>query len=396
MTEEGEERARRPASVRAHNTALVLGLLRDGRRMSRAELARETGLSLPTVMEIVAWLGAEGLARPAGSGAPAGGRPPRLYEFAPGGRTAIGVSLGTETTTAVVTDLNSSVLHEVREPSRLREGPEACVEQVTRVIDDVLDRARASSHGEVLGVGLAVAAHVRDSEGRSVRAGRGPGRPLRLRDLVAERYGVTVELDNYAKAVAVGEHRFGAARGYRHVLCVVLQDGVGAALILGGALYRGSDGGAGQFGASLVRGVDGSLVTVDELAGSAGIAAMAARRRPEGEPAPASAAEVCAAARSGDPTARSVLHDVGERLGEAVHNAVVLTDPDLVVLAGPTITASDDHISGPVAAALRRPGPLPRRVVTGRLGERAGAIGAVALLLHNMFIDPLYAGSGGE
>lgn len=431
--------ARRPDSVRAHNTALVLGLLRTGGLVSRADLARETGLSLPTVMDIVERLCAQGLVRQAGSGTPAGGRPPRLYEFTPGSRMALGISIGTATTTALLTDLNATVLHEVREPSRLREGPEACVEQVTRLLDVLLARG-AERQGTVIGIGLAVAAHLRDSEGRRLRPWDDPGlAPLDLRALVAERYGVPVDLDNYAKAVAVGEHRFGAARGHRHVLCVVLQDGVGAALITGGALHRGWDGAAGRFGATLVPGPDGERTTLDAVAGAAGIVARAARamRAASGaagpgvgssngagtsntaDPAgtsgagsmsssdpmspsgagpvrsaagPSSLAEVCAAAEEGNPGAVLALREVGELLGDAVHNACMLADPEVVVLTGPTVVAAGDHLVGPTTRAVTGGGR--RRVVTGALGERAGAIGAVALLLRNSFIDPLRVSTG--
>lgn len=386
----GTGEARRPDSVRAHNTALVLGLLRDGGRLSRAALARETGLSLPTVMDIVDRLAERGLVRVAGTGVPAGGRPPRLYEFTPGGRTAVGISVGTGTTTAIVTDLDATVLHEVREPSRLREGPDACVEQVTRLIDGVLEHV-AGRHGAVIGIGLAVAAHLLDSEDRALRPWDNPAwPPLDLRSLVAERYGVTVELDNYAKAVAVGEHRFGAARGYRHVLCVVLQDGVGAALITNGTLYRGWDGAAGQFGATVVRTPAGAT-TLDSVAGSAGIVARAAAATPPGRPAPAGVPDVCADARQGGQAAVRVLREVGELLGEAVHNASVLLDPEVVVLTGPTVVAAGDHLVSPVARTMTSHGR--RRVVTGALGERAGAIGAVALLLRTSFIDPVRAGT---
>lgn len=383
---DGTNEARRPDSVRAHNTALVLGLLRDGSQISRADLARETGLSLPTIMDIVDQLCDRGLARMAGNGAPTGGRPPRLYEFIPGGRTAIGVSVGTVTTTAAVTDLNAAVLHELREPSRLHEGPDACVEQVLRLIDALLDHC-VDRHGDVLGIGLAVAAHLRDSDGRSLHLWDDARRqPLDLRALVAERHKVTVEIDNYAKAVAVGEHRFGSARGHRHVLCVVLQDGVGAALITDGTLYRGWDGGAGQFGASVVRGPAGEHTNLDAVAGAFGIVARAAAAIPSGRPPPRTVAAVCAAARAGEAFAVQVLREVGEVLGEAIHNARVLLDSEVVVLTGPTVVAAGDHLVGPAARAAATDGKP--RMTTGSLGERAGAIGAVALLLRNSFIDP--------
>lgn len=368
--------------VRAHNVAVVLGLLRAHRRMSRSELSRRTGLSLPTTMEIVEQLLDEGYVRAAGSGPATGGRPPRLYEFDPGGHFALGVSLGTRTTAAVLTDLDATVLDEVREPSRLGEGPEATVAQVHRLIDGVLPAER----DRVRGIGLGVAALVLDSEDRALRP-RADWPAVPLRDLVAERHGLPVEIDNYAKAVGVGEHRFGAGRGRRNLLCVVLQDGVGAALISGGALYRGSDGAAGRFGATLVHPRGRPPAPLDEVVGAAAVEALAAERMP----GPArSAEEVFTAAEAGDEAAAAVVGEVGDALAEAVHNAVMLTDPELVVLSGSMVTAGGELLAEPVRALLARlvsRGRTPS-VAPGALGERAGALGAAALLLQKTFVDP--------
>lgn len=368
--------------VRAHNLAVVLGLLRAHRRMSRSELSRRTGLSLPTVMEIVEQLLDEGYVQGAGSGPATGGRPPRLYEFDPAGHFAVGVSLGTRTAAAVLTDLDATVLDEVSEPSQLAEGADATVAQVYRLVDAVLPVER----DRVQGIGLGVAALVLDSEDRALRPHADwPAVPLR--ELVAQRYELTVEIDNYAKAVGVGEHRFGAGRGRRNLLCVVLQDGVGAALISDGMLYRGSDGAAGRFGATLVHPPGRATAPLDEVVGAAGVEALAAQRMPDRA---LSAEEIFAAAEAGDGAASEVVGEVGDLLAEAIHNAVMLTDPELIVLSGSMVAVGGDLLAESVRALLARisRGRAPS-VVVGALGERAGALGAAALLLQGTFVDPL-------
>ncbi|MEU4674678.1 ROK family transcriptional regulator [Amycolatopsis sp. NPDC023774] len=372
-----------PNPVRAHNTAVVLGLLRAHRTMSRTELARRSGLSLPTVMAIVEQLLADGFVRAAGSGPATGGRPSRLYEFDPSGRFAIGVSLGTHTASAVLTDLDATVVDEASEPSELLDGPDATVAQTRRLIDLVLPAPRRD---RVQGIGLGVAALVLDSEDRALRPHADwPAVPLR--SLIAQHYGLAAEIENYAKAVSVGEHRFGAGRGRRNMLCVVLQDGVGAGLISDGELYRGDDGAAGRFGATLVHLPGRPRVPLDEVAGAAGIEALANARTPGRR---WRVAEVFTAAEAGDPTARAVVGEVGAALAEAIHNAVVLAAPDLVVLSGNVASAGGALLADPVrdllTNALTR-GRTPS-VVPGALSEQAGAIGAAALLLQNTFVDP--------
>ena len=121
--------------LRQHNRAVVLELVRTLGPVSKGILARAAGLSPVTVVEIIGELTSEGLVREAGEGPSTGGRPPVLVELVPQARSAVGLDIGPQIVTAVVTDLNASVKVRVEEPSRMVEGPEETAEQVEAVFE---------------------------------------------------------------------------------------------------------------------------------------------------------------------------------------------------------------------------------------------------------------------
>src|SRR3712207_608030 len=145
--------------LRQHNRAVVLELVRTLGPVSRGALARAAGLSPVTVVEIIGELTSEGLVRDAGEGPSTGGRPPVLVELVPQARSAVGLDIGPQTVTAVVTDLTASVQACVEKPSRMFEGPEATAEQVEAVFEEILREAPEAAENS-LGVGVALPAPI--------------------------------------------------------------------------------------------------------------------------------------------------------------------------------------------------------------------------------------------
>jgi hypothetical protein len=130
----------------------VLKLVRTIGPVSKSILARAAESSPVTVVKIIGELASEGLVRDAGEGPSTGGRPPVLVELAPQACSAVGLDIGPRTLTAVVTDLNASVMLLVEKPSRIFEGPGATAEQVDAVCEQLLGEAPEGT----LGTGLAV------------------------------------------------------------------------------------------------------------------------------------------------------------------------------------------------------------------------------------------------
>jgi N-acetylglucosamine repressor len=390
--------------LRRHNRALVLELIRTRGPVSRAELARVGRLGIPAVVGIVEKLMQEGLVKEVGPGPSTGGRRPILLELVPEAHCAVGLGVGTRTLTAVATDLNAAVKKRLRVSSEMARGPEALMERVRETLREVL-RGCPNELGEVLGIGMALPAPVLEFETSAEVAFSPPSYPgwgeLRIGDLVEEEFGLPVLLDNDANAAALGEHLYGAGQGARDMFYLIAHRGIGGAVIMDGMLHRGSRGGAGEIGHTLIdlegpRCGCGRYGCLEAFAGRAAIARRASRamklaggRDINGRnPDEVTAEDVIEAGLGGDELARRILEETGEYLGVGISNAVNLFDPEVVVVGGSTVKAGP-LILDPAIEVMRRralPGMAEQvRVVAGTLGEDAGAVGAAALVLRSLF-----------
>ncbi len=214
-----------------------------------------------------------------------------------------------------------------------------------------------------------------------------------LRDLLQERSGLRVTIENDANAMAYGEWRYGAARDGQHVVCVTLGTGVGGALILDGRLYRGARLGAGEIGHMSIDykgivGPYGNFGGLEEYVGNQQIAERAAQRyQAAGQ---AKSAQECTpvdlakAAIAGDPVAQGIWTDVGTEIGAALASVIWILNPDTIVIGG-GIARAGDLIFSPIEQAVKqrtiRYFNEKLRIVPAQLGNDAGIIGCATLAL---------------
>jgi len=401
----GEPRIpREPGDSRSRKSylgAVVLELVRTRGPISKSELARLGRLKLPVVTEIVEDLIDEGFVREAGIGPSTGGRPPTLLELRPRVRCAVGLNVGTRTLTAVATHLNGDVEERIEVPSDMARGPVALSVRVRDTLEALLDRL---SHAQeaVLGVGLALPAPILTSKNNIFSP---PSYPAwgesSIGQSIEREFGLPVLLDNDANAAVIGEHLYGAAQGVRNVFYLIAHRGVGGAAIVEGSLYRGARGGAGEIGHTVIdlegpRCGCGRYGCLEAFAGRAAIARRARRalmlaggRSMNGrDPDHVEAEDVIEAGLAGDVVAGEVLRETGEYLGFGISNAVNVFDPELIVVGGSTMRAGDLILDPAIEVVRRRalPGVAAEvRIVAGKLGEDAGAVGAAALVLRGVF-----------
>ncbi|MFC7305322.1 ROK family protein [Streptomyces monticola] len=352
--------------LRSHNAALVLDLLRtagaDG--ISRLELAERTGLTPQAVSKITARLRSDGLAAEAGQRASTGGKPRTVLRLVPGARGAVGLHLDRDALTAVAVDLAGTPLAERRAPLAFAAGADAVVETAVREVAALIGDLGPTG-ATVLGVGVALPGPLDHTEGVLHRVTGYPewdGFPLR--DVLARRLGLPVVVDKDTNAAALGLALAGATASPRGSFAYLhLGTGLGAGLVLDGALYRGERTGAGEFGHQVVQ-LDGPACGC----GNRGCIEA-----------------LCLAAVAVGAHARAA-----RVLGEGAANLVGLLDIDLVLLGGGTVAAEPEAYVRGVGAVVteraRRAGggdPVPVRLAGG--GERAVADGAAQLLLAPLF-----------
>ena len=363
--------------IREINSSLVLGELRGG-LVSRTELAKRTGLSLPTVSEIVGELIGSGVIEERETASSGGGRRPVLLGLKPDAGYVIGIKVTETRVIAVLTDLNAGIVGRATAPVATDD-----VATVVRTVAAVVKKLRAKA-SPVYGVGVGLAGVIDRATGVVRHATYSDWHDVDLAALLEKRIGLPVVVDNDVNTLVASEQWFGAGRGVSDVAVVSIGRGVGLGMVLDGRLYRGAGGGAGEFGHTKVV-ADGPLC---DCGGRGCLEALI------GEPAILAATgtstieQAVDRAREGDAAARDVFDQVGRTLGTAVGNLVNLLNPKLIVLAGEGTRASDlfrpgfdEALQYAVFDGLQR----DLEVVVDDWDDEAWAQGAAGLFLGELF-----------
>lgn len=359
--------------LRSNNEWLLLERLRTDGPSSRAQLARDTGLSKPTVSAALATLEQGGLVREAGLFAPERGRTAVLYEPDPAAGHVLGVDIGRGRLRVAVADLTGELIARRDVPNHGRSADE--------VADAVVAAAQEATAEAGLTADRIVHAVVGtpgvwDEQRRSVRyAGNLPGwgRPGLL-DRIAEGLATTVTVGNDANLAALGEYAFGAGAGGRVFVYLLVGTGLGVGVVKDGELLAGAHGAAGEIGTLPA---PGQRATLEETVCAEAVVRSAQELGLSGS---LTAEQVFEAARDGVPAALEVVRVEAERLAYAVALVSAVLDPDLVVLGG-GIGCSADLLLEPVERALHGLTPLRPKLVPSRLGHEAVLLGAVATAL---------------
>lgn len=376
----------RPRLLRAINERALLEHLRRLGPASRAQLARETSLSKPTVSQALANLERAGLVRivgetRAGSGP---GRVAVLYEPDPTTGHVLGIDIGRAWVRCAVADLAGTIAHrrDVRNRARSASG---LVRTLTDLAHEVVDGA-GLVWSQVVHTSIG-SPGVFDIDERRMRFAHNlPGwGQTRLVEEMQEALGASVAVENDANLAAIGEMAYGWGRGTQAFVFLMVGSGVGMGIVIDGRLYRGAHGAAGEIG-FLPLGADGSpgAPLLSDRAVSRGLmeeaaAADAVVRTAQalGMPRDHSAERIFAAAMDGDPRARAVVELEGERLALLVASVAAIVDPELVVLGG-GIGRNLDALRAPLVRRLHELTPLRPRIVASELGSDTVLLGAVA------------------
>ncbi|MGV9228183.1 ROK family protein [Streptomyces nigra] len=373
----------------------LLQLVRSGRAVTRGALQQATGLSRATVGQRLdrlfraGWL-REGAGGPVGS--PLGGRPSITLEFDDSHAVVLAADLETRHARAAVLSLTGEILAEHGGTLVVEDGPDAVLGDLGHWFGELLEKAGHRAE-EVCGIGLAVPGPVDTASGRVVQPPIMPGWDGydirgRLARAFTETTGappVPVLVDNDANLMAYGEQRTGFPDCSAFVL-VKVSTGIGAGVVVDGSLFRGIDGGAGDIGhirvgaEALCRcGSYGCLAAV------ASGGAVARRLAEDGVPA-ASGSDVRDLLAAGHPAASALAREAGRQVGDVLATVVTLLNPGVLMIAGDL--AGTAFLTGVRELLYQR--ALPRstahlHVVTSRLGERAGLVGAGALVVEHLY-----------
>jgi predicted NBD/HSP70 family sugar kinase len=376
----------------AGSAGLMLQLIRDGHASTRSELMDVTGLSRSTVMQRLGTLLAAGLLREEAGGGPSrGGRPPAALAFNERLGVVLAADLGAGHGRLAVCDLAGMPLAEREEALRIADGPRPVLAWLGDTFDALLAEA-GRAPADVLAVGVGVPGPVDVARGRPVSPPIMPGwddYPVAAE--LAGRFATPVLLERDVNAMALGEHRL-HRRELRHMVYVKVATGIGAGIISDGELLRGSHGRAGDIGhlraitPSDVLCTCGNHGCVGALASGS---AVVRQLRDEGVDV-ATSADVVALVREGHAEATHRVREAGRLLGAALAAVVAVVAPTALVVGGELAEASEPLLAGIRESVYQRSSPLATRelrILTSRLGPRAGVVGATTVALEHV-LDP--------
>jgi predicted NBD/HSP70 family sugar kinase len=377
--------------IRDLNRAVVLNLVRERRSISRAEIARVTGLSPSTVTAITGSLLADellvedGPATERGDRAGSVGRPATMLRVDPTARYVVGVKLAPESLTATVTDLDAEPLAMVSFPHGAAALLDEIIELFGRAIDDLRTEARLGD-ARPLGLGVGLPGGVDPVTGRVTRSPLPSWVGEDLRGTLERRFDVPVLIDNDVNTLTVAEHLYGSGQGIDDVLVVTIGRGIGMGAVIDGSVVRGARGALGEIGhLAAVSGGHmcwcGRRGCLEAEAAEPAVVrdvfeATGRRLAPDELPVAADA----------DRRVAEIVHAAGRLVGAAVGNATTLFDPRRVIVSGEGVRLGRHYLDGireGIPASLQ-PGAEPE-LVFEPWGDEAWARGAATLVLRELF-----------
>jgi N-acetylglucosamine repressor len=384
--------------LRDLNQNIVLGLIAEQGPLSRTDLARLCGLPGATITQIVGDFVAADLISEVTSGESSGGRRPILLSIQARAGYAVAVKLREDGMTLTVCDLTCAVIHHREDSLPTGALPFEAVEVIARAVERCIKEA-GIPRKRVLGVGVGLSGLIDSARGLCRYSAILGWRDVELGPALEFKLRLPVHIDNDVNALAVAERQFGVGRDVTDFLLVTIGRGVGLGIVVGGEIYRGAHGGAGEFGHITVDTTPdaplcncGKRGCLEAIASDYGIVRAVSGRDP-GHSVEDAISVMVDQAWAGDTSVQTIFARAGTVLGIAIANLINIFDPALVLLGGEGMRAGEL-----ILEPLRK--TIPQHVFgrsnadialdTLQTNEVNWARGAASLVLHEVFSPPIY------
>jgi predicted NBD/HSP70 family sugar kinase/biotin operon repressor len=358
-----------------HNRDLVLRTIFTNEPVSRAEVARITGLTRTTVSEVVSGLMNAGLVEEVGRGESIGGKTPILLSVVADSRYQIGLNLGQDQFIGAIVNLRGEIKETVALPAHTPDGQTA-LDSVYQIINRLLQ----AKYKPVVSIGVGAPGLINTRQGVVLNAVNLDWQDLPLGQLLYKKFKIPVSILNDSQATAVGEYVYSGMGEEGNLIVVNVKHGIGAGILISGRLFQGDGGGAGEIGHVVVQengalcrcGKRGCLETV-----SSARAVLRLLKLPTIE-------QARAAFDSGDPQARQAVAAAGHYLGISLANLIGVLNIQRIILTG-DMTIFGEAWLGSVNEAMQS-AALSRmaentRIELGALDFRACILGASSYAL---------------
>ncbi|TDM05235.1 ROK family transcriptional regulator [Macrococcus lamae] len=378
--------------MKTTNKTLILNNIRQNEVTSRAQIAKDTSLTPPTVSTIVKELIEEKLVKETEElGISQGGRKPKLLVINEEGHLILGIDVSSKKISGIVINLNGQVVHRVEIKIVLPITKEQFTTKLFEVIE-LMKQYTDSISKELLGLGIAMNGVVDSENGISIFAPNLNLRDIPLKKIIEETYDINVLVENDVRAMVLGESWFNGNAEFDNLVLINLGYGVGSGIIIEGKLFRGNQGLAGEFGHMVIdyhnglkcdcgnRGCIETLISgsaIEKRAIAEGIIA-----EHEG------ASDLKRLADNGNEQAVTLFQDIGRTLGTGLINVIHFINPDKILLSGGISNASD-YLLPAVHEVINKSEMVsivgePIIEVSNKQ-ENQAALGACSLFLEELF-----------
>ena len=394
--------------VRKMNRAIILKVFRTHPTLSRAHLAMETGLNPSTVSSIISELIQENLIRETDLIHVGTGRPGRLLEINPEGGCALGIEINVDYIEFLITDFAANVLWRERQITIPEVGQEEIMSQVSRLAK-MASTFIQQRNSRLLGVGVGVPGLVDVSSGLLRLAPNLHWVNVPIQDVLSNFFDCPIYVENEANAAALGEYYFGAVRNVKDFIYLSTGIGLGSGIVMGGKLFRGMFGYAGEAG-HMTLDVNGEICGCGKRGcWETFVGPRAVERRVQRSLAAGAKSvlhdmangdlqnividDVLQAAYTGDQIAIDALKEVAFYLGIGIANLVNLFNVEVIVLGGALNKASSfllKDVERVVTENTLAPGREHLRIIPSAHGANACIMGAIALVLDDVLREPVF------
>lgn len=312
----------------------------------------------------------------------------------------VGIDIGGTKLAVVIANSDGRILNKIRQPTKSYKGFEYAIRLIFDMIDQLLHLEQLT-RDQVLSIGISCGGPLDTQTGVVYSPPNLPDwEAIPLADIVESEFKIRPVIENDANAGALAEWRFGAGRGYNHVVFMTMSTGIGAGIVVDGRILHGASDCAGEVGHQVLIpngpvcgcGNRGCLEAICSGPAIAKRAQEKVRKNPhtkildlvDGNIAMIRSEEVLEAAKSADPLALDLIKEVSFYMGWGIANLVNIVNPD-IVLVGTIAVAAGDLLLEPIRRtvlemSMQRPGGIVK-IMPAQLGQQIGDLAAISLVV---------------
>lgn len=385
------------------NVSAVLRIIRDNGSLSRAEIAKLTGLTPASVTNITKILIEDKFLIESKIGESSGGRPPIILELNPDARYVIGIGIGVGVIDVVITNLLAKI---ISKKSMIigdeRYDYNLVFAELVNLINEVIELSNIERKN-ILGAGVALHGIVNAKSGESIHSLYYGWKNINIKKRLEEELQLTVYVDNDVRAMALGESLFGATKDISNFVTLNISNGIGAGIIINNTPYYGVDFSAGEIGHIAVE-LDGDKCNcgnygcLETVASNNNITKKAIKLIKQGVSSSLikdidninnlTIEDICNAAKNGDEMSITILKEAARYIGIAITNLINILNPTAIVVVGEIFentTYAIDTLSEIVKNRGFKLSSENVRIIRSLLGRDASVIGAATLVIQEIF-----------